>query len=95
MSRGDLISEAAANLGTGERHLAVVEFEQTSKVDKVTLSGLGTKVALDLTGRADVGFEHEVELDWFGNLVSGVGVDNLVLANDLTELGASEVVNLP
>jgi hypothetical protein len=48
----------------------------------------------DLTGRSDLRFEHQVELDWGGQLVTSLRVDNVVFLDDLAELGPVKVVDL-
>jgi hypothetical protein len=89
----DFVSETPANLGRRKGHATIVELEQTGKVDKVALGSLGPQVALDLTGGTNVGFKHQVELDGCGQLVAGRRLD-VVLLDELAELGAGEVVNL-
>ena len=48
----------------------------------------------DLTGGSDGGTEHEIELLGLGDLVLGVGVDNLEPSDELPELLAVVVVDL-
>jgi len=45
LSRGDFISERFSNLGRGEWDFAVVELEETGKVDEMTLGSLGSEVS--------------------------------------------------
>lgn len=45
LTRANLISEGLADLRAREWHFAVVEVEQTGKVDEVTLCSLWAKVA--------------------------------------------------
>jgi hypothetical protein len=47
-----------------------------------------------VTGRSDVGLEHEVKLDRGSQLVAGSGISDIVLLDEFTELGTAKVVNL-
>lgn len=60
----------------------------------MTLGGFGTEVTFDVASRTDVGLEHEIELDRLRDLVSGGGVGDFVLSDNITELGTSVVINL-
>jgi hypothetical protein len=51
-------------------------------------------VPLDLSGRSDLGLEHQVELDRVGQLIASLRVDDGMLLDNLPELWAGEVVNL-
>lgn len=51
-------------------------------------------VPLDLSGRSDLGLEHQVELDRVGQLVASLRVDDGMLLDNLPELWSGEVVNL-
>jgi len=45
LSRRDLVSERSTDLSGGEGDSTVVEFEESSKVDEVTLGGFGSEVS--------------------------------------------------
>lgn len=49
---------------------------------------------LDLTSRTNVTLEHQVELDRFGELVSGGWVDDFMFTNDVAEFLAVVIVDL-
>jgi hypothetical protein len=51
-------------------------------------------VPLDLSGRSDLGLEHQVELDRVGQLIASLRVDDGMLLDNLPELWSGEVVNL-
>lgn len=51
-------------------------------------------VPLDLSGRSDLGLEHQVELDRVGQLIASLRVDDGMLLDNLPEFWSGEVVNL-
>lgn len=46
LTGSNLISETLADLSRGEGHSTVVKLEESTKVDKVALSSLGSKVSV-------------------------------------------------
>lgn len=93
-SGGNLVSERLADGGRGKGHLGVVAVKELVEVEELSLGSLGPKEALELSGGANGGLEHEVELHGLLKRSSGDGVDNLVLLHDLAKLGAGVAVNL-
>jgi hypothetical protein len=47
-----------------------------------------------LAGGTDASREHEIELDGLGDLISGIGVTDVVFSAEFTEFRAGEVVKL-
>lgn len=47
-----------------------------------------------MTGGSDVGLEHQVEFDGWGQLVAGGRISDVVLLDQLSKLGTTKVVNL-
>lgn len=93
-SRGDFVSETASDLRARKGQSAVVEVKKSAKVDKVALSSFGTEVALELSSWTDAAVEHEIELDWLADGVVGVGVFDVMIADECTEFGAGVIVDL-
>lgn len=54
----DLISESESDLGSCERHLAIVEVEKSLEVDENTLGGLWTEEPSLSASRSDLCLEH-------------------------------------
>ena len=74
-----------------QRHL--VELEQPLEVDEDALGRFRTKVAFQEPGGADVGLEHQVEGDGFGQVVAGDGRLHLELLQDGGHLVFGHAVN--
>lgn len=55
------------------RKTYLVEFQQSFEVNEDSLGGFGSQVSFEKSGRTNVSFEHQVELDWFRQVVAGDG----------------------
>jgi hypothetical protein len=61
ITRGDLVPETQADLGSSEGQPTSVELNQFVEVDEHALSSLGSQVAHKVGGGTYLSFEHEVE----------------------------------
>lgn len=57
------------------------------------MGGFWSKIANRTTAWADLRLEHEVELDWWFWLNTGIWILHVVFCDELTELGAVVVVD--
>jgi hypothetical protein len=69
-------------LSTFTRKTCLVEFQQSFEVNEDSLGGFGSQVSFEKSGRTNVSFEHQVELDWFRQVVAGDGRLHLELFKD-------------
>ncbi|KAI6766565.1 hypothetical protein HG531_011787 [Fusarium graminearum] len=79
--------------GGSKRHLGLVELEELGKVEELALSSLGTEVTRVVAAGTDSGLEHEVEGNRLCRLGTGSRVSEVVLLDELAELGAAVVVD--
>lgn len=93
-ARRNLVTERLANGGRGEGHALLVELEQLLEVQELTLGSLGAKVAGHVAAGTNGSLEHEVESDGGQHGTTSGGVANVVLDDELLEIGAVKVVNL-
>ena len=93
-ARRNLVTERLANGGRGEGHALLVELEQLLEVQELSLGSLRAKVAGHVAAGTNGSLEHEVEGDGGLHGTTGGGVANVVLDDDLLEIGAVEVVDL-
>lgn len=90
----DLVTEAEANLGSCEGQTTIVELDEAAEVDEHTLGGLGAKIALLVTGWANLCIEHKIEGHGWGERVRSVGVLNIHSCDDGINLLSREVFNI-
>lgn len=92
-SGGNLVSVRLADRGGSERHGALVELQKLSKVEELTLGSLGTQVAGQVAAGTNGSLEHEVEGDGLGRKHASGRVLQVILLDQLAELGTVVVVD--